>query len=288
MNNVTLVCGGGGVWGVGWMTGIAMGFAECGLDLREAASFVGTSAGAIIGTQLASGLDPQHLYTRQTDPATQPYELSPNLAGMTGMMMELMQRSFATPRERLRAVCDIAVRTHTVSPAERRASIAARLGLQSEVWPAKRLSITAVDVDSLELEVFDAQSAASVVDAVAASCAVPGLWPPTPINGRRYIDGGVWGTAENAQLALGSSHVLILSPLGGMSGSPMGEPERLVADVGQLRASGAQVSMIAADEASRATMAYGLLDPKSRKPAAEAGRRQSLQETAASALFSAA
>lgn len=288
MNNVTLVCGGGGVWGVGWMTGIAIGLAERGLDLRAAASFIGTSAGSFIGTQLASGLDPQHLYVRQTDPSRQPYELSPNLAGMTGMMMELMQRSFATPRERLQAVCDIAARTHTVSPAERRASIAARLGLQNEVWPAKRLSITAVDVDSLALEVFDAQSGVSVVDAVAASCAVPGVWPPTPINGRRYIDGGVWGTAENARLALGSSHVLILSPLGGIGASPMGGAERLVDEVGQLQASGAQVIVIAADEAARATMAHGLLDPKSRKPAAEAGRRQALQETAALALFSAA
>jgi NTE family protein len=287
MNNVTLVCGGGGVWGVAWMTGIAMGLAERGLDLRAAASFIGTSAGSVIGTQLANGLDPRHLYTRQTDPSKQPYELSPDPTGMASLM-ELMQRSFATPRERLRAMCDIAVRTHTISPAERRASIAARLGLENEVWPAKRLSITGVDVDSLELEVFDAQSGASVVDAVAASCALPGVWPPTPINGRRYIDGGVWGNAENAQLAQGSAYILILSPLGGMSGSPMGMAERLVDDVGQLRASGAQVTVIAADEACRATMAYGLLDPKSRKPAAEAGRGQGLQESAALALFSAA
>ena len=163
MNNVTLVCGGGGVWGVAWMTGIAMGLVERGLDLRAAASFIGTSAGSVIGTQLANGLDPRHLYTRQTDPSKQPYELSPDPTGMASLM-ELMQRSFATPRERLRAMCDIAVRTHTISPAERRASIAARLGLENEVWPAKRLSITGVDVNSLELEVFDAQSGASVVD----------------------------------------------------------------------------------------------------------------------------
>jgi NTE family protein len=58
MKDVTLVCGGGGVWGVAWMTGIAIGLAEAGLDLREADSFIGTSAGSIIGTQLASDLDP--------------------------------------------------------------------------------------------------------------------------------------------------------------------------------------------------------------------------------------
>jgi predicted acylesterase/phospholipase RssA len=96
MKDVTLVCGGGGVWGVAWMTGIAAGLAEAGLDLREAASFIGTSAGSIIGAQLASGLDPQHLFARQADPSKQPYELSPDLSGMTGTM-ELMPHVWACP-----------------------------------------------------------------------------------------------------------------------------------------------------------------------------------------------
>jgi NTE family protein len=284
MKDVTLVCGGGGVWGVAWMTGIAIGLAEAGLDLREADSFIGTSAGSIIGTQLASDLDPQHLFARQTEPTKQPHELSPDLSGMAGMM-ETMQRSFASPRERLRAWCDVAVRAQTVSPAERRASIAARLGLPSEVWPARPLAISAVDVVSLDLVVFDTQSGISVIDAVAASCAVPGVWPPAPINGRRYIDGGVWGSTENLQLAHGSSQVLILSPLGAMSASPMGVAERLSADIDQMRALGAQVVMIAADNASRESMALGLLDPASRRPPAEADRRQAVRETATLAAF---
>ncbi len=284
MKNVTLVCGGGGVWGVAWMTGIATGLAEAGLDLREAASFIGASAGSFIGAQLASGLDPQLLFARQAEPSKQPYELSPNLSGMTGMR-ELMQRSFASPRERLQAWREVAVRAPTVSPAERRASIAARLGLPAEIWPERPLAISAVDVDSLDLVVFDARSGISVVDAVTASCAVPSVWPPAPINGRRYIDGGVSGTTENLQLAHGSSQVLILSPLGAMSASPMGAAERLSADIDQLRASGAQVVMIAADEASRESMALGLLDPASRRPAAEAGRRQATREIAALAAF---
>ncbi len=53
MKNVTLVCGSGGICGVAWMTGIAIGLAEAGLDLREAASFIGTSAGSVIGTHAA-------------------------------------------------------------------------------------------------------------------------------------------------------------------------------------------------------------------------------------------
>ena len=200
---------------------------------------------------------------------------------MTGMMA-LMQRSFASPGEQLQAVCEVAVDRE---PRRAPPSIAARLGLPSEVWPARPLAISAVDVDSLALVVFDTQSGVSVVDAVAASCAVPGVWPPAPLNGRRYIDGGVWSSAENLQLAHGSSQVLILSPLGAMSASPMGTAERLSADIDQLRASGAQVVMIAADEASRESMALGLLDPASRRPAAQAGRRQAARETATLAAF---
>ncbi|MGO8728014.1 MAG: patatin-like phospholipase family protein [Streptosporangiaceae bacterium] len=36
-----------------------------------------------------------------------------------------------------------------------------------------------------------------LVDAVAASCAVPGVWPPVTIGGRRYVDGGV-RSSDNA------------------------------------------------------------------------------------------
>jgi predicted acylesterase/phospholipase RssA len=50
------------------------------------------------------------------------------------------------------------------------------------------------------------------VDAVIASCAVPGVWPHATVNGARYIDGGV-RTMTNADLAAGSRRALILAPL---------------------------------------------------------------------------
>ena len=50
--------------------------------------------------------------------------------------------------------------------------------------------------------VFDAASDVRLLDAVGASCAVPGIWPPVTINGRRYIDGGI-RSAANADLAAG-------------------------------------------------------------------------------------
>src|SRR5215216_6743529 len=41
--------------------------------------------------------------------------------------------------------------------------------------------------------------AADLADAVAASCAIPGLYHPVTIGGRRYVDGGIY-SASNADI----------------------------------------------------------------------------------------
>ena len=53
-----LVLGGGGITGVAWELGMLCGLREHGVDLAGADLIVGTSAGAIVGTQLATGVDP--------------------------------------------------------------------------------------------------------------------------------------------------------------------------------------------------------------------------------------
>ena len=60
--------------------------------------------------------------------------------------------------------------------------------------------ITAVDAVTGEFTVFTADSGVDLVDAVAASCAVPGVWPPVTIGDRRFVDGGV-RSPVNADLA---------------------------------------------------------------------------------------
>ncbi|MDX6348582.1 MAG: hypothetical protein QOF84_3372, partial [Streptomyces sp.] len=52
-----LVMGGGGVVGTAWMTGLVSGLRREGVDLAEADVIVGTSAGSIVGTMLATGQD---------------------------------------------------------------------------------------------------------------------------------------------------------------------------------------------------------------------------------------
>ncbi len=60
--------------------------------------------------------------------------------------------------------------------------------------------------------VFNRESGISLLDAVAASCAVPLVWPAATINGKRYIDGGVRSSA-NADLATGCGRVVVLAPI---------------------------------------------------------------------------
>lgn len=275
--SITLVCGGGGVWGVAWMTGLAKGLADLGLDFSTASAFVGTSAGAIVSAQLTSAIAIDELFERQTNPAKQPRERAPG-AGSVEAMSELLRASWPDDAVRLRAVCDLADAAATISAEQRHQDMVERLGIDHAKWPDKRLDITAIDMETLELRVFDARSGVSLVDAVTASCAVPGVWPPARIAGRRYIDGGVWRTAENAQLAEGAQAVLILSPLARLSASFLGGNAGLESDVRRLEEQGAKIVVIGADDASMRTMAPGLLDPATRAPAAEAGRAQAAQE----------
>jgi NTE family protein len=276
-SKMVVVFGGGGIWGVAWMTGLVAGLADAGVDLRTAGRFIGTSAGSVVASQLTGPLDTETLYARQTDPDKQPREQSPP-PGTLEAMTELLQKPWASDEDRLRAVCELAGRAETIPAAERRADVAGRLGLPSAGWPAKALSITAVDMATLDLIVFDAQSGVDLVDAVTASCAVPGVWPPAEFGGRRYVDGGVWKTAENAHLAEGAKSVLILSPLGRIGGVVLGAADALAADIKRLEDAGADVVVVYADAASLQAMASNPLEPSTRKPAAEAGRRQAAVE----------
>lgn len=277
--DLTIVCGGGGVWGTGWLTGLAFGLYEQGIDIREAGTFIGTSAGSVASSQFTSALSLETLYARQTDPALQSAVLPPP-PGSLEAMTKLLRPQNGTKAEGLRAVCNLALRTQSLTPEAREAEVVKRLGLPSYEWPAQKLLITAVDTETLELVAFSAASNVRLLDAVSASTAVPGVWPVTQINGRSYVDGGVWKTAENAHLAAGAKRVIILSPMAGLGGAALGGGSGLDEDVASLQAQGSEVVVIAANESALRAMAPSPMHPETRKPAAEAGRAQAQQVVA--------
>ncbi len=265
-----LVLGGGGVAGIAWITGLLAGLAEAGQDVTGADLIVGTSAGAAVAAQLGSGLSLDALFARQAEPALQARELVAelDLQKVAAEFGELMS-GVTSAQDAQRRIGAYALAADTVPEAERRAVISARL--PSPDWPARRMLLVAVDAETGAMRVFDRQSGVSLVDAVAASCAVPGVWPPVTISGCRYVDGGV-RSGENADLAAGCGRIVVISPLGYDSALPSPMPLRRV--VGELRSDGSAVTVITPDVASAAAMGLNPLDPATRTPAAHAGRAQ--------------
>jgi NTE family protein len=265
-----LVLGGGGVAGIAWITGLLTGLAEAGQDVTGADLIVGTSAGATVAAQVGSGLPLDDLFARQTEPALQSREITVDveLDKFAAEWAEIMA-GVTSAQDALRRVGAYALAADTVPEAIRRDVIESRL--PSHDWPSRRILLVTVDAQTGEMHVFDRESGASLVDAVAASCAVPGIWPPVTIDGRRYVDGGVRST-DNADLAAGCGRIVVISPLG--YNSPLPSPMPLREVVGRLRDGGSEVTVVAPDEASAAAIGANPLDPDTRVPAAEAGRAQ--------------
>jgi NTE family protein len=251
------------------MTGLLLGLAEAGQDISQADVVVGTSAGSTVAAQLASGLPLSDLYARQTDPALQSREIAAEIDLENFGQENGELGAAATPEEMLLAAGAFALKAKTVPEADRRAAVESRL--PSYDWPAWPLKITAIDCESGELRVFDGSDGVSLVDAVAASCAVPGVWPPVTIGGRRYMDGGT-RSMDNADLAAGARRIVVVSPFGTSGDFPA--PIQLSDVVARLETDGSQVTVIAPDEASTAAFGVNPLDPATRGPAAQAGLAQ--------------
>lgn len=209
MTDTALVLGSGGVTGSAWETGILHGLAKAGVDLGAADLIIGSSAGAVVGAQLASGLlglpglyelqlaDPQDLTGGRLGPAM--------LLRYTAAVL-----SARTPRPTAGSWAGSRRTPDPASPGSNGAR-RSRSRLLSPEWPERPLLVTAVDATTGELRTFDKDSGVSLADAVTASCAVPGVWPVARIEGRTWIDGGVHSTA-NAQLAAGYGRVVVIAP----------------------------------------------------------------------------
>ena len=256
-----LVLAGGGVTGIAWETGVLLGLQESG-QLPSFDLVLGTSAGSAVGAQLTSGVPLADLYARQV--AEEHGEIDPelDLGPLIEMFTEMGDISGGVPPEKLVRLGEFAKSAKTVPIAERRAVIEWRL--PSHEWPSTPLQITAVDADTGELVLLDASSGVSLVDAVMASCAVPGVWPPVPLLGRLLIDGGV-RSSTNLDLAADHDEVLLLAPL------TQGPMKAIVQNEAATRSG---VTVVLADEAAEQAFGPNALDPSRRGPAAEAGYRQ--------------
>jgi NTE family protein len=262
-----LVLGGGGITGIAWETGMVAGLADAGLDLTSADLVVGTSAGSVVGAQLTSGTPVEDLFAGQLEPPSRERvaRLGRRTLARYGVAMLRSRRDDVAFRRRIGALaCAAADAGLTPTEAERRAAIASRL--PATEWPDRRLVITAVDAGTGEFTRFTRTSGVELVAAVGASCAVPGVYPPVTIDGRRYVDGGM-RSGSNADLAAGYDRVVVLAPL------PRGFGPMTSVDA-QVTGLVSRVAVVSPDEAARKAIGRNVLDPAARAAAARAGRRQ--------------
>jgi NTE family protein len=262
------VLGGGGITGIAWEIGVLAGFPDAGIDLTGADLVVGTSAGSVVGAQVTGGAELPALYERQLEPPTgeKVARMTRSLLAQYGWALVRSRRNDVEFRRRVGTLALAAAKAGlTPSEQERLDVIGSRL--VSTAWPDRRpLVITAVDAETGEFRTFDRDSGVPLLSAVAASCAVPGVYPPVTVDGHRYIDGGM-RSAANADLAQGCDRLVVLAPI------PRGIGPIQSVDA-QVTGMVSRVAVVSPDENSRTAIGRNVLDPAARAPSAEAGRAQ--------------
>src|SRR3954466_8443704 len=262
-NGRALVLGGGGVTGIAWELGILKGLADAGVDLTSADLVVGTSAGSVVGAQVTTGRTVDDLYKTQLEPPD--HEIGAKLSRLTMMRMLpplLMPGSGTRKRARIGAM---SMRAHPPGGEKRIEVIRSRIGV--ETWSDRELKVTAVEAETGEFVGFDKDSGVDIVHAVAASCAVPLVWPAVTIDGKHYVDGGMRSTA-NVDLAEGADTVIVIAPL----------PQafsKATSIRAQLERTGAtHTAVVTPDKEALVDIGKNVLDPAKRADAARAGLRQ--------------
>lgn len=268
-----LVLSGGGVTGIAWELGILAALSRAGIDITNADLFVGTSAGSVVSALVSNGLNLEELTATQLAPVESSGEIGVDFDAnkFQQAIMGIISQTGMNPQAIRAGLGKAALATETVPEATRVEVIRSRLGALN--WPERPLLITAVDTENGDFKVFDRSSGVDLVNAVAASCAVPLVWPPVTIQGHRYMDGGM-RSGTNADLALGYANVLILNPLPMPENMPPVFGSNLSMERKQLEQSGSRVFVIEPDAPTLQAIGPNVLDPKYRAAAAQAGLTQ--------------
>lgn len=272
---------GGGLAGIAWETGVLLGISDVAPEaahaLLDADVLLGTSAGSTVAAQLGSGASLEALFDAQV--AAETHELVPGAS--IDDVMQLFAGAMASPdatlKERLQHIGAVAVAADTVPEPVRRAVIGHRL--PSREWPDRVLRVTAIDVETGELVIVDRDSGVGLVDAVAASCAVPGVWPPVTVGDRRFMDGGV-GSTVNLTAATDCDAIVVLVPSSESAPTPFG-----AGAAAEIAGFPGETLAVFADDDSITAFGPNPLDPACRIPSANAGRAQGRRHADAIARF---
>ena len=264
MTPTALVLGGGGVTGIAWELGILKGLADAGLDLSTAdlvsAPLLARSSGrrSPAGTRSTTCTPASSRHRTLRSARALPVDDDPDAAGVAD------PREPAEEAGQGRQAGDAGTPTGGVG-ADRGDQVAYR----RRAVAGPRLRVTAVEAENGEFTVFDKDSEVDIVHAVAASCAVPLVWPAVTIDGRHYVDGGMRSTC-NADLARARRRGRDRAPSAGVQQGPSIRS--------QLAATGAaRTAVVTPDAEALAAIGKNVLDPSKRADAARTGLRQAAE-----------
>ena len=287
----------GGAWLTGGLHALAT---ETGWDPASADYIVGTSAGSMMSALLGSGVPPWFMVAHSAgesfdgleDATGRPASSADRAAGATFRLhrglppigpgsWKLIANSLRAPnRHRSTAVLGGWLPRGVISTEPLKDTVRR---VVPEGWTDHpNLWIVACDYANGRRVAFGRDDAppADLADAVAASCAIPGFYHPVTIDGRRYVDGGLWSTSNldilrNADLDL----VVCLNPTSSLHPPYQWNPaeramglwrrmsgRRLGSEAKKLRAAGTEVVLIQPQTEDHAVMGPNLMSTRNRNP----------------------
>lgn len=279
--------------GTAFHAGVLGALIHRGWDARRSAVIVGTSAGSTSAALLRAGFPPSDYVPRMTGEAVSPEG---------ARVLDRIGRVPAAPRRRrgsLRPAAPDLLRRIARAPWRYPVGVrvaatlpAGTVGIEEvnpgfgplfEAWPTAPTWITAVRLDTGHRVAFGHPDspAATLPEAVSASCSIPGYFRPVLVNGVPYVDGGAWST-HHADLLLGADldAIVVSAPLGT---SDWLSPEvgaiprlpirrQLEKELQPLRAAGVPVLVFQPDRRLRALMGLNSMDIRKRPTVAQAAQ----------------
>ncbi|MFI5353413.1 MAG: patatin-like phospholipase family protein [Candidatus Binatales bacterium] len=276
-----LVLGGGGPVGIAWESGIVAGLEHEGVAAGGADLIVGTSAGSVVGAQLALGRSGEELLAAQIAEASRAGSQpsadaapAPDLGPLIQMMMNRPAEGELPVPKRVE-IGAFALRAKTIGEE----TFIANFGRVAEARGAfpERFVCTAIDAVDGSFATWNKAAGVELGRAVASSCAVPGIFPPITIKGRRYYDGGIRSTT-NSDLARGYDIVLVVAVT--IAALPPAYRQRLDAEIAALEASCSKPALIVPDAECLEIFGFNLMDSSRRTEIARLGERQGRLEAA--------
>jgi NTE family protein len=281
-----LSLGGGGMYFVAWQLGYLKSLADHGIRIDRADRVVGTSAGSVVAATVA------HERLRLTYAET---TLMSRLPGLIGKLfpsqvalssqqraLDLYMGASDSAPSTVRSIGHAALAAVTPSAETMPRDLELILG---EHWSSDALWMTCTDAYTADRCVMTRVTSVSVARGAAASSAVPGIFAPQVIAGRKCIDGGVGGTAVHLDLVAGADKALVLSLYRDTDltrGMLTLAPGDLGRELVELKASGTEVFFRAPE--THPMDVHGLMDPTAVPEAMAQGSRQGTEDVESGGL----